>query len=157
MWLTLPYKPFSVCETREFSIPLLRLQIETQILAEIIWIPTGSANLSSFRVGASLRVDNQSLCEAKLMPTGSATPLSRPPLLLPELCRLLLRRTPCAPNQCWIVRGQYIFSLQIMDAQNLHFYSGFYSLDITSPALDTRDWQATRSFCELNGRLQLFL
>lgn len=52
-------------ETREVSIPLLRPQTRTQILAEIIQIPTGSANPIRFsKVAASLKVDNQCLCEA---------------------------------------------------------------------------------------------
>lgn len=52
-------------ETGEVSIPLLRPQTRTQILAEIIQIPTGSANPIRFsKVAASLKVDNQCLCEA---------------------------------------------------------------------------------------------
>lgn len=60
-----------MCETREGGIPLLRPQIKTQILAEIIQVPAGSVKVSAVpREGASLKVDNQCLCEAKRMAAG---------------------------------------------------------------------------------------
>lgn len=56
----------SVCETREFSIPLSRPRTTNQILAEIIpWVPLGERNpIHVSKVAASLKVDNQSLCDA---------------------------------------------------------------------------------------------
>lgn len=56
----------SVCETREFSIPLSTEWTTNQILAEIIpWVPLGECRpIHVSKVAASLKVDNQSLCDA---------------------------------------------------------------------------------------------
>lgn len=116
-------------------------------------------------VAASLKVDNQCLCEAKLMPTGWAQSRStrQPSVLLPELCRwsaslwkhwIILDKDH--HHQCWIIRATHVFYRWIMDVQNLHFQIGFNGPDKTSPAL----WDClatTRSLHQQRGRPQLFL
>lgn len=75
----------SVCETREFSIPLSSPRTTNQILAEIIpWVPLGECKpIHVSKVAASLKVDNQSLCDANrqrsqqtLSPAAQALQLS---------------------------------------------------------------------------------
>lgn len=115
-------KASSVSETGEVSIPVPRPQIKTQILAETVQIPTGSwkPSLRSW-VAASFKVDNQGLCEAKLVPTHRACAAPQ------SCCRAVGRRSCGSPglflisdnsrstddhcNQCWIIRATHVFLL----------------------------------------------
>lgn len=118
-----------------------------------------------YLVAASLKVDNQCLCEAKLMPTGWVQSRSnrQPSVLLPELCRwstslwkhwIILDKDH--DHQCWIISATYVFYWWIMDVQNLHFQIGFNGLD--KPSLAAWDSLATtRTLHQQRGRPQLFL
>lgn len=93
----------SVPEIGEVSIPLPRPQIKTQILAEIIQVPTGTANLSW--VAASLKVDNQCLCKAKPMPTGLSPAQVHP--AAPQSLLLELHRSSASLWKHWIIVDKY--------------------------------------------------
>lgn len=137
-------RAFSVSETREVSIPLPRPQTRTQILAEIIQIPTGSANLSAVprllppsRWTISVFVkpsDANRQSPEKVYPAAPQSCCLSCADGLPRRGNSGLFRTN-HHHQYWIIETKYGSSWWIMDVQNLHFQTGFNGPDRTSPAL----------------------
>lgn len=138
-------KASSVSETGEVSIPVPRPQIETQILAETVQIPTGSwkPSLRSW-VAASFKVDNQCLCEAKLMPThrACAAPQSCCSAVGCRSCGspglVLIRDNSKSTNehchQCWIIRATHVFLLDYGCSE-----ASFTNWSLTAGSLGVRD------------------
>lgn len=102
-------RDLSVCETREFSIPLSTEWTTNQILSEIIpWVPLGECKpIHVSKVAASLKVDNQSLCDANrqssqqtLSPAAQALQLSCMAVKTVDYLGWIDH------HRCWIIRVQ---------------------------------------------------